>query len=292
MNYKELGQTGVMLPEIGLGTWEYNGGTTALRRGIDLGAFLIDTAEAYETEEVIGLAISDVRDKVFIATKVWPTHFRYRDLLQAADSSLRRLKIDHIDLYQLHWPNAAVPLDETMGAMEALIDIGKVRFIGVCNFSVHDLIKAQACLSKYTIVSNQVRYSLVQRQVQFGLSRYCCEKHITVIAYSPLDRAIDRVRKRDSSGALSRVAAETGKTEAQVALNWCISKKGVIAIPKADSVEHTVENCGASGWQLSAEHIRMLERRIKSPGHIEAALRRAATRVLRRPYRAESISYV
>jgi len=291
MNYKELGQTGVRLPEIGLGTWEYKGGLAPLRKGIDLGAFLIDTAEAYGTEELVGTAISDVRNKVFIATKVWPTHFRYRDLLQAADNSLQRLKIEHIDLYQLHWPNSRVPLQETMAAMEALVDAGKVRFIGVCNFSAQGLHKAQACLTKHTIVSNQVRYSLVQRQVEFGLLRYCWEKHITLIAYSPLGHAIDRIRKRDSCGALNRIAVETGKTEAQVALNWCISKKGVIAIPKTDSIEHTVENCGASGWQLSAEHIRMLERSIKSPGHIEAAVRRVATRVLRRPYRPESISY-
>jgi diketogulonate reductase-like aldo/keto reductase len=260
MNYKELGQTGISLPEIGLGTWEYKGGVVPLRRGIDLGAFLIDTAEAYGTEEVVGLAISDVRDKVFIATKVWPTHFRYRDLLQAADNSLQRLRTDHIDLYQLHWPNAAVPIEETMAAMQILVDVGKVRFIGVCNFSV--------------------RYSLVDRRIEFGLLRYCGEKHISVIAYSALDRGIDHIRKKDPGRALGRVAAEIGKTEAQVALNWCISKKGVIAIPKADSIEHTIDNCHASGWRLSPEHVRVLARSIKSPGHIEAPLRRAARRVL------------
>src|SRR5947209_17465883 len=166
MNYKELGRTGVSLPEIGLGTWEYTGGVAPLRRGMDLGAVLIDTAEAYRTEEIVGLAISDVRDKVFIATKVWPTHFRYRDLLQAADNSLQRLRTDHIDLYQLHWPNAAVPIDETMAAMQILVDVGKVRFIGVCNFSVHDLKNAQACLTKHRIVSTQVRYSLVARRIE------------------------------------------------------------------------------------------------------------------------------
>ena len=164
--------------------------------------------------------------------------------------------------------------------MQILVDVGKVRFIGVCNFSVHDLKKAQACLTKHRIVSNQVRYSLVERQIEFGLLRYCWEKHISVIAYSPLDRGIDHIQKKDPGGAMSRVAAEIGKTEAQVALNWCISKKGVIAIPKADSIEHTIDNCHASGWRLSPEHVRVLARSIKSPGHIEAALRRAARRVL------------
>jgi len=290
MNYKELGQTGVSLPEVGLGTWEYKGGVAPLRRGIDLGAVLIDTAEAYGTEEIVGLAISGVRDKVVLATKVWPTHFRYRDLLQAADNSLQRLRTDHIDLCQLHWPNAAVPIDETMAAMQILVDVGKVRFIGVCNFSVHDLKKAQACLTKHRIVSNQVRYSLVERRIEFSLLCYCWEKHITVIAYSPLDRGIYHIRRKDPGRALSRVAAEIGKTEAQVALNWCISKKGVIAIPKADSIEHTVDNCHASGWRLSPEQVRVLERSIKSPGYIGAALRGAARRVLQRRYRPESLS--
>src|SRR5438445_7463001 len=147
MNYKELGQTGISLPEIGLGTCKYNGGVAPLRRGIELGAFLIDTAEAYGTEELVGLATNNLRDKAFIATKVWPTHYRYRDLLQAADNSLRRLRSDYIDLYQLHWPNAAVPIDETIAAMEKLVEDGKVRFIGVCNFSVHDLRKLKPAYS-------------------------------------------------------------------------------------------------------------------------------------------------
>jgi diketogulonate reductase-like aldo/keto reductase len=289
MNYKELGQTGVRLPEIGLGTWEYKGGVAPLRRGIDLGASLIDTAEAYGTEEVVGLAISNIRDKVFIATKVWPTHFRYRDLLQAADNSLQRLRTDYIDLYQLHWPNAAVPIDETIAAMERLVEVGKVRFIGACNFSVHDLKRAQACVTRHKIVSSQVHYSLVERRIEFSLLPYCRDKHMSIIAYSPLECGINHIGKKDPGRVLSRVAAEIGKTEAQVALNWCISKEGVITIPKADSIEHITDNCHASGWRLSSEHIRLLERSVKHCGHIEAALRRTARRLLQKRYRPESV---
>jgi len=290
MKYKELGTTGVSLPEIGLGTWEYKGGVKPLRRGIDLGACLIDTAEAYETEQIVGLAIRGVRDRVVLATKVWPSHFRYRDLLQAADNSLQRLSTDHIDLYQLHWPNAAVPIEETMAAMEFLVDVGKVRFIGVCNFSVHDLKKAQACMTEHKIVSNQVRYSLVDRQIEFSLLGFCREKDITVIAYSPLDRGIEHIRRKDPGRALSRVATEIGKTEAQVALNWCISKPQVVAIPKADSIEHTLDNCRASGWRLSPEHVRLLEGSMNPPCRIVAALRSAARLMLQRRYRPEAIS--
>jgi len=280
MDYKELGHTGIRLPEVGLGTWEYQGGVEPLRKGVDLGACLIDTAEGYGTEGIVGLAMRGIRNRVFLATKVSPNHFKRSDLLQSADKSLRRLGINHIDLYQLHFPNHAVPIEETMAAMEELVDVGKVRFIGVSNFSVAELRKAQACLAKHRIVSNQVRFSLVDRRIEFGLLRYCQENRITVIAYSPLARGIEHITKNDRSNTLGRVAASLGKTEAQVAVNWCLSKASVIALVKANSIEHTVENCLASGWRLPPREIRLLEESVKFPGRIEVAIRVTARRVL------------
>ncbi len=259
MEYKTLANTGCRVPEIGLGTWQYSGGTEPLRRGIELGAYLIDTAEFYSTEGVVGRVAKGMRDRVFIATKVSPSHFRYREVLAAADRSLRLLGTDYIDLYQLHWPNSSIPIEETMGAMEALADAGKVRFIGVSNFSVAEFQKAQAALSKYTIVSNQVEYSLADRSIEQDLLPFCQEKNITIIAYSPLARGLRNLKYHDSAGVLARVAAETGKTEAQVALNWCIRHPNVIAIPKSNSLSRTEENCGASGWRLSEEHLRLLD---------------------------------
>ena len=284
MNYKELAGSRLRLPEIGFGTWEYQGGVEPLRRGIDLGACLIDTAEAYGTEEIVGEAIKDVRDRVFVATKARPRHFRHADMLLAADDSLKRLRIDHIDLYQLHWPNYAVPIEETMAAMEELVDKGKVRFIGVSNFSLTDLKKAEAALSKYKIVSNQVRYNLVDRTMERGLLRYCQERGIAVIAHSPLARGLRHLTERDSHHVLQRVSAMTGKSEAQVALNWCISKEAVIAIPKASSIDHVEEDCGASGWRLPPEQIALLDRGIefRRRGYVEAALRRMARHSLQR----------
>src|ERR1017187_10284944 len=131
---KELNQTGIRLPEIALGTWQYQGGVEPLRAGIALGANFIDTAEAYGTEEVVGQAIKGIREKVFLATKVSPRHFRRPDVIRAAEQSLRRLNTDYIDLYQLHWPNYSVPIGETMAAMEELVETGKIRFIGLSNF--------------------------------------------------------------------------------------------------------------------------------------------------------------
>ncbi len=124
---KELGGTGVMVPEISLGTWKYRGGVEPLRRGIELGAFLIDTAEMYRTEDVVGQAISDLRARVFLATKVLGSHLRHDQVLRAAEGSLRLLEVDCIDLYQLHWSNSSVPIRETMRAMESLVDSGQVK---------------------------------------------------------------------------------------------------------------------------------------------------------------------
>ena len=264
MELKELGKTGVKLPEIGLGTWQYRGGTEPLRKGISLGANLIDTAEMYGTEGVVGEAIKERREQVFIATKVSGNHLRYDEVLRAAENSLKKLGTDYIDLYQIHWPDPSVPLRETMRAMETLVDLGKVKFIGVSNFYVKNLEEAQACMTKYPIVSNQVKYSLMNRGIEEDMLSYCQENHITVIAYSPLDKgkltSRPILRNRAAMGVLQRIALETGKTLAQVALNWCISKPNVIAIPKSDRAERVVENCMASGWRLSSRQMEALDR--------------------------------
>ncbi len=264
MEFKELGATGVKLPEIGLGTWQYNGGTEPLNKGISLGAFLIDTAEMYGTEDVVGEAVKGKRQEVFIATKVSGNHLRYDQVLRAAEDSLKKLGTDYIDLYQIHWPDPSVPIRETMRAMEALVDTGKVKFIGVSNFYAKNLEEAQACMTKYRIVSNQVKYSLLQRGIEEDTLAYCQKNKITVIAYSPLDKGgltlKPVLRNKAALNVLQKVARETGKTAAQVALNWCISKPNVIAIPKSDKAERVVENCQASGWRLTARQMEILNK--------------------------------
>jgi diketogulonate reductase-like aldo/keto reductase len=263
VEYRELGGTGVKVPEIGLGTWQYRGGVEPLRKGVALGAFLIDTAEMYGTESVVGEAVKGMRDQVFIATKVTGTHLRYDEVLRAAESSLKRLALDYIDLYQIHWPDRSVPIAETMKAMETLVEQGRVRHIGVSNFYLQDLIDAERVLKKNRIVSNQVKYSLLQRGIERDMLPYCEINAITVIAYSPLGRgelsSAPLLKNRGAMKVLQRVGEETGKTMAQVALNWCIAKPHVIAIPKSDSVKRTVENCGASGWRLSEDQLRVLD---------------------------------
>ena len=263
MEYKELGGTGVMIPEVGLGTWKYRGGPEPLRQGIELGANLIDTAEMYRTEDAVGQAIRGIRDRVFVATKVLGSNLRYDDVLRAAEKSLRLLDDPVIDLYQIHWPSRSVPIAETMRAMETLADRGVIKHIGVSNFSVADMREAQAAMSRYPIVCNQVLYNLKRRHIERDLIPYCEESRITVMAYTPLADGSLAVRPRLRAGreweTLESVAREAGKTPAQVALNWCLTRSPVVVIPKTNSVARTEENCGASGWRLTEGQVQRLE---------------------------------
>jgi len=263
MEFKELGNTGVLIAEIGLGTWRYRGEAATLRKGIEHGATLIDTAEGYYTEDVVGEAIKGMRDKVFIATKVSGRHLAYDDILQSAEESLYKLETDYIDLYQIHWPNPSYPIRETMKAMSELVDRGLVRFIGVSNFDIDEIEEAQSYLNNYAIVSNQVRYNLNDRSIERDLLPYCDDRDMTILAYTPLDDGnltnIGNSMKSNKMKILEAISIEVGKTMGQVALNWCTSRKNVVAIPKSNSLERTIENCGASGWRLNSDQIERLD---------------------------------
>lgn len=275
MTTKPLGPTTAAVPEIGLGTWRYTGGSEPLRRGVALGANLIDTAEMYRTEDAVGAALDGIREQVIVATKVLGGNLRYDAVLYAAEQSLRRLNIAKIDLYQIHWPNPRIQIAETMGAMEKLVDDGLVDYIGVSNFAVDDLMAAQAALRNHPLVSNQILYNLRRRGAEQDVIPYCRRHDITVIAYSPLAEGslVGNGGNRNSGGrrlrralglgrgadTLAEIAADTGKTAAQVALNWVADQPGIIAIPKSDSVARTEANCAASGWSLTAEQRQALD---------------------------------
>ena len=263
MMLKELGRTGVRIPEVGMGTHDYHGGSWPLRRGLESGALFIDTAESYGTEAVVGQAVRGIRERVFIATKVSPEHLRPTDLRRSVDASLLRLGVDRIDLLQLHQPNPAISIEETMGALGELVDVGKIRFCGVSNFSVDQLRDAQKVLRRHAVVSNQVRFNLIDRTIETGLLQYCQAERITVIAYSPLARSLGRIMDCDPYGTIRGIARANGKSAAQIAINWCLCRDGVVAIPKSGSQEHVVENCNASDWRLSAEQIALLDATIQ-----------------------------
>lgn len=263
MIWRRLGTTGVSIPEIGMGTWDYHGGPNPLRRGLEAGAQFIDTAESYGSEEVVAAAIGGMRQNVFLATKISPEHFRSEQFISSVESCLRRLQVDTIDLLQLHRPNPSVPIEETLGAAATMIDAGKVRFLGVSNFSVEQLRQAQKAFTKYPIVSNQVRYNIVDRTIEKDLLPYCEANKITVIAYSPLARGLSRIRDCDPHQNMELIAKQVNKTSSQVALNWCLRKEGVVVIPKGNSEAHILENCGASDWRLTEEQIQVLNTAIR-----------------------------
>lgn len=221
----------------------------ALRRGLELGMTLIDTAEVYgagHAEELVGEAIKGFpRDEVFVVSKVWPAHARREDVLKAAEASCRRLGT-YIDLYLLHWPAPDVPIKETMKGMEDAVDRGLVRHVGVSNFELSQLIEAENCLSKVELAAIQNRYSLAYRRYERDVVPYCEREGMMFLAYTPLEKgtlAYDRT--------LAQIGAKYGKTAAQVALNWLICVEPVVPIPKAARLEHVEENAGAMGWRLS-----------------------------------------
>ncbi|MHC4174966.1 MAG: aldo/keto reductase [Planctomycetota bacterium] len=273
MKYKELGKKHTEIPAIGQGCMGIGGYLSrdshqddnqakALRLGIELEMNFIDTAEAYgdgHSEELVGRVIDGIRDKVFIASKVSPEHLSYEDLLLAAENSLHRLKTDYIDLYQVHWPNPKVPIDETMRAMEQLVREGKVRYVGMSNFSLRQLKAAQAALSENEIVSVQVEYSLFERNIENSILPYCESEDITTIAYSPLNQG--QIAGDDKkTQALEMIANRYNRSMAQVALNWLISHPCVIAIPKAANPIHIRENASSADFELSDEDFKEISR--------------------------------
>ena len=251
MEYRHLGRTKEKVSVIGMGTWRVGAYTNseerrrqveALRNGIELGMNLIDTAEAYgsgRSEEVVGEAVKGIREEVFIATKVAQSNLRYDDVIRACQGSLLRLGVSCIDLYQVHWPNPGIPIKETMLAMEKLVTDGRVRHIGVSNFSNAETEAARAALSKSELVSNQVEYSLRNRYVEAEILPYCAKEKLTLIAYSPLARG-------DIVKSVPRALVQKyGLTPAQVMLNWVTRHEQVVAIPKAATLGHVKENASS-----------------------------------------------
>lgn len=248
MEYRELGKTREKVSVIGMGTWkmgvyrsqeERSEQVQALRRGIELGMNLIDTAEMYASgraEEVVGEAIKGLRDRVFIATKVWSDHLHHDDVIASCKASLQRLGVKHADLYQIHWPDPKVPIKETMSAMQKLVDDGLVRYVGISNFGVAEAEAAREALPRSEIVSNQVKYSLADRSVEADILPYCRREKLTLIAYSPLEKG--SITGEVPEGLLRKY----NMTPAQAMLNWVTRDESVMAIPKSAKIPHIEEN--------------------------------------------------
>src|SRR5438445_5238857 len=300
MDRVELGSSGVSVSRIGLGMWQAGGKNwgsdvndrdcvRAIVRAHELGVDLVDTAEGYgegHSEEVVGKAIKEVgRDNVVIATKIAGYHMRERDVERACRRSLKRLGVRVIDLYQVHWPDPwdQVPFKEGFRALERLWKRGVIRAIGVSNFAVRDLKDAQSHLARAEIASNQVRYNLLQREIEPEVLPYCRREKIPILARSPLAQGVladtysprkkpkDSIRKQHDlfsthnlkeAGNVLRVlrgiAKVHGKTVAQVALAWLAKDPLVVPIPGAKRPAQAEENAGAAEIQLTRDELRRI----------------------------------
>ena len=259
---------GTEVPALGQGTWmmaeradRRADEIAALRDGVDLGMTLIDTAEMYadgESERLVGEAIAGIRHRVFLVSKAYPQNASRDRLPQACDASLRRLGTDRLDLYLLHW-RGNIPLAETVGAMERLVDAGKVLRWGVSNLDVKDMEDLVAAGGK-ACATDQILFNLTRRGPEHDLLPWLAERTVPVMAYSPIEQG-----RLVSHPALSGIAKELDATPAQVALAWLLARKGVIAIPKAGSVPHVRDNCAAADLVLTSETMARLDATFPPP---------------------------
>jgi aryl-alcohol dehydrogenase-like predicted oxidoreductase len=316
MEYRQLGRSGFKVPALSLGTGTFGGsneffkkwGSTDVKEAsrmvdvcLDNGLTLFDTADIYSegaSEEILGGAIKDRRNKLLISTKgTFPMSDGPNDkgssryhLIEACNASLKRLGTDHIDLYFMHGFDALTPVEETLNALDNLVQSGKIRYIGCSNFSGWHLMKSLATSEKYGLaryVVNQGYYSLVGRDYEWELMPLGIDQGVGLMVWSPLGwgRLTGKIRRGQPASAgriaqggaeggprvsdehlykvvdaLDIVAKETGKTVAQVALNWLLQRPTVCNIViGARNEEQLKQNLGAVGWNLSADQVARLD---------------------------------
>ena len=301
METRTLGNSEIKISPIIMGTWqagkkmwvgiEDEQTIAGIRAGFEAGITTIDTAEVYGegySEQIVGKALSDVRDKAVYATKVWVSNYKYDKVMEACDRSLKNLNTDYIDLYQLHWPSGifkseVVPIEETMSALNKLKEQGKIRAIGVSNFDRQQIAEA----SQYgSIESLQPPYSLFWRQVENHAMPYCIEKTISILAYSPLAQGLltgkfgadhqfapgdhraknklfankeNYARVQEAIAQLRPIAERYQCSLAQLSLAWLIAQPQTNAIVGARNPEQATANAKAAEVQLSEDDLKQIE---------------------------------
>jgi diketogulonate reductase-like aldo/keto reductase len=260
---------GETVAALGQGTWNIGDDRqgraeeiATIRRGIDLGLTLIDTAEMYgdgRSETLVGEAIAGRRDEVFVVTKVYPHNASQRAMPAACDDSLRRLRIETIDLYLLHWPGP-VPLAETVHAFEALQRAGKIRHWGVSNFDRDGMQALHSVPGGAAAQTDQVLYNLGRRGVEWDLLPWLREHRMPAMAYSPIEQG----RLLNQRGQVD-FAKRHSMTPAQVAIAWLLAQEGVIVIPKTGRRERLEENAGALARPLAPAQLRELDAVFAAP---------------------------
>ena len=260
---------GIQLPKVGFGTWRIGGEASpnpaedersgaALRSALELGYSHFDTAEGYaggHAEELLGEAVRASalpREALFITSKVSPEHLAYADVVRSCEQSLRRLRMDYLDMYLIHWPQRGINLPETFQALNQLVRSGKVRHLGVSNFNLRLLMQAHA-LAESPLLTNQVPYSIPDRSyVDNGVLAYCQEHEILLTAYSPVK---SRFFKGDK---LRAFASERGVSPEQIALAYLVQQPRVITIPMSLNPQHQAQNLAATDLVLTEAELALL----------------------------------
>ena len=267
----------VSVPRLGQGTWYLGQGLqpreqelAALRRGIERGMTLIDTAEMYgegRSEALIGEAIRSLdRDGLYLVSKVYPHNAGHGRLEKSLTASLQRLGTDHLDLYLLHW-RGSIPLRETAEEMERQVTLGRIKSWGVSNLDLDDMQELmQTGLGEHCI-TDQVLYHLGSRGVEYDLLPWLTERRIALMAYCPLAQGGTLRRGVLRSPAVLQAAEHHGATPAQVLLDFVLQQPDVIAIPRSSAPAHTEENAAALDFCLTAEELTALDRAFPAPNH-------------------------
>jgi diketogulonate reductase-like aldo/keto reductase len=253
---------GTMVPAVGQGSWRLAQGRHpqaieegALSLGLSLGMRLIDTAELYgegRAESLISLVIAGQRDRVFLVSKVLPNHTSGDGIVRACEGSLARLATDYLDLYLLHWRNVDTDLSRVVAAFEDLRAAGKIRAWGVSNFKVSDMEDLFRVPDGHRCATNQVRYSLNRRRIEYDLLPWCEHHSMPVMAYTPLGDGLVR------DPLLTRIGAAHKCSASAVALSWTIRSGNVVAIPESGSPVHVRENAAALSLTLTQQEIGTL----------------------------------
>ncbi len=261
--------SGRNIPALGIGTWNMGEShaeeaqeVASIRKAVELGMTVVDTAEMYadgRSEEIVGKAIADLRDEVFLVSKVYPFNASATGTIEACERSLKRLGVDHLDLYLLHW-RGSHPLEETVAAFEKLKQSGKIRDWGVSNFDTDDMEELFEVENGRNCAVNQVLYNLSRRGVEYDLLPWCQEKGLPLMAYSPIEQG--RILNNHE---LIRIAKAYQATPAQVALAFLLERDGVLAIPKSAKPERLEENRGATDLDISDEDWASLDAAFPPP---------------------------
>ena len=257
------------VPQLGQGTWNMGDSASkraaeiaALRRGVELGLQVIDTAEMYgdgRSETLVGEAVRGMREQMYLVSKVLPSHASADGTVKACEASLKRVGVDALDLYLLHW-RGRFALAETVEGFERLQQQGKIKAWGVSNFDLPDMQELFELEGGSNCAANQVLYNPESRGIEFDLIPWCEQNGVAVMAYSPVGQGGDLLQ----SSVLKSIAKAHGVSAAQVALAWCMRKQ-VIAIPKAGSVGHVEENAQATSLKLTSDDLAAIDKAFPPP---------------------------